>query len=330
MAISTEFNYADKLALDKARLISRSRLNDLGSYELVIQYNNIPSTMREDALEWLEANRLQLTNPTFSFKTYEGEWDCASITYDEARAVLRQLFKLDVGVGNLGDTDSEPDYSLQTGDLSRISDGMQMFRSYYWRVTNPEDYDLPNPDREGEIWTKTANDNGDGTYDVIVSKEVAQNQTASSYVQAGESKNDTYPGAYREVVDISTNNTEQAFVSDGGTIPDAFVGQIKRIENVPLENGKFRTTLTTRTAVAQRIPPESEAGGPNYPWLEYGSDYIFDANNIIIGRNQPWSKVIEDRDRTNTGPAIFKINSMTVRVNDYGLFDYTIISNTPG
>jgi len=330
MAISTDFNYQDKLALDKAKLISRTRLNDLGSYELTIQYNNITSAMREDALEWLEANRLEMTNPTFSFKTYEGIWNCIDITYGEDRSIMRQRFKVDVGVGDLGDAGATSDYGSQSGDLTRISEGMEVDRSYYWRVTNPETYTLPSTAINGQIWTKTANDNGDGTYDVIIGREVAQSLTAASSVQSGSEETSDYPGAYSEDVDENTNNVELSFVSQGGTIPDAVQGEIKRIDNTPLENGKFRTKVTTRTATPQRVPPESEEGGPNYPWLEYGSDYIQDANNIIIGRNQSWEKFIADRDRTNVSPAIFKINSISVRVNDYGLFDYTIISNTPG
>ena len=333
MPISTDFNYEDKLALDKAKLISRTRINDLGAYELTIQYNNIASSMREDALEWLEANRLTITDPTLSFKTYEGVWNCVSIEYGEDRAVMRQIFKVDVGVGDLGDTATTPDYGAQSGDSSRISEGMEVDRSYFWRVTNPEDYELPSIARNGEIWTKTAGDNGDGTFDVSIQRETAQALTATSSVQAGDEETSDYPGGYVEEVDENTNDVERSFVGSGYGSEDvalATQGQIKRIDNSPLENGKFRTVVTTRTAVPQRIPPESEAGGPNYPWLEYGSDYIQDANNIIIGRNQTWDKVIADRDRTNISPAIFKINSMTVRVNDYGLFDYTIVSNTPG
>lgn len=184
MALNPDFNYQDKLALDKAKLISRTRINNLGSYELVIQYSMITSAMREDALEWLAANRLSVTDPTVSFKTYEGEWNCVDISYSEDRALINQRFKIDVGVGDLGDWDGdppEPTWSSQAGDLSRISDGMEIQRAYYWRVTNPENYNLPESSQEGEIWTKTANDNGDGTYDVIVGREVAQNQTAVSY-----------------------------------------------------------------------------------------------------------------------------------------------------
>lgn len=401
MPIDSGINYADMLSLDKAKLRGRIRLNFLGSQELSLDYTGVANSSKEEAIEWLEANRLELTDPKFGFRTYEGIWKCVSITYVDERSVIRQQFKIDSQVGDLGDADEQPDYSLQAGDLSRISNGVEVERAYYWRVTDPTAIDLPSSEREGEIWTKTANDNGDGTYDVIVSKEVAKNldatsvsqagsdsnggytettivntndseqsfvsdggtvadpvdgeikrientplengkfrttiltrtynnQDANSAVQAGGGEFDNYPGAYTEESEVSINNSEQAFVSDGGSVSDAVTGQIKRIDNVPLENGKFRTTVTTRIAVPQRMPPESAAGTGDYPWLEYGSDYIQDANNIIVGRNRTWSEFITDRDRTNVSPAIFKINSISCRVNDYGLFDYTITSNTPG
>jgi hypothetical protein len=255
-----------------------------------------------------------------------------SISYNEELKKISQTFKIDNSSTdwNLGDIGDESNYEFQVGDLSRMASGLEIYRAYYWRVADPTIYVLPPIARVGEIWTKTANDNGDGTYDVIVAKEVAQDLDATAGVQAGPDRFDDYPGEYTETTDISTNDVEQDFVSNSGDIPDAVVGEIKTINNVPLENGKFRTTITTRTAIPQRVPPLSEEGGPNYPWLEYGSDYITDANNIIVGKNQTWDNFLADRDRTNVSPAIFKINSISVRPNAFGLFDYTIISNTPG
>jgi hypothetical protein len=328
--MASEFDFGISLDLDRAKLVSNTRENDLGASELVLDYRIQNSGAKQEAREWLEANRLQMLDPTFSFKTYTGTWNCITIEFTEDAHIIRQTFKIDVSVGDLGDVGQEPDYGLQVGDLVRISDGMEMFRAYYWKVSNPEDIDLPPADIVGEIWTKTANDNGDGTFDVVVSKEVAQSQTANNEAKAGDDDGNDFPGAYDETTLVNTNDSQQRFVSAGGSVPNATTGQIKRIENAPLENGKFRTTITLRQAIPQRIPPDSEAGGPNYPWLEYGSDFIQDANNIIIGRNQTWANFIADRDRTNISPAIFKINSISVRVNDYGLFDYTIISNTPG
>jgi hypothetical protein len=39
MAASTDFNYANLLSLDKAKLVKKSRLNFLGTKELTLDYN---------------------------------------------------------------------------------------------------------------------------------------------------------------------------------------------------------------------------------------------------------------------------------------------------
>ena len=393
MAIDSSFDYANLLSLNKAKLKNRLRLNYLGSKELVFEYNKISNSIKEDAIEWLEANRLSLTDPKFGFRTYEGTWYCIDINYIDERSVISQRFKIDSSMGNL---DGSSGTMTGTGDLASISAGTEVERAYYWRVVDPESVELPSSSPDGTVYAKTAVDNGDGTYDVTITKEVSNNLTstskvisdgfeetteistnnseqsfvsdggsitdpvdgeiktiqnvpldngkfrttvttretnnleATSSVQAGDDSTADNPGGYRETIDVNTSSTELSFVSDGGTVADATVGEIKRIDNVPLDNGEFRTTVTTRTAIAQRIPPDFEAGGPDYPWIEYGSDYIQDANAIIIGRNRTWDQFKTDRDRTQTSPAVFKINSISARVNDYGLYDYTIISNYPG
>jgi hypothetical protein len=301
---------------------------------MILRYNGISSAMREDAVEYLEATEgygiaSAMTSPTFGFKTYEGDWFCVDIEYNEDKQFILQRFKIDSSVGDL---DGSSGSMTGTGDGSRISSGVDIERAYYWKITNPESVELPTTAPNGEIYTKTANDNGDGTFDVIITKEVATNLTATSSTMAGPPLfgGGVSPGAYTETTDVSTNNIELEFGINAEDIPDAVIGEIKSINNVALENGMFRTTVTTRTAIAQRVPPESQSGGGDYPWLEYGSDFIQDANNIIVGRNQPWDQVIRDRDRTNIAPALLKINSMSVHMNDYGLFDYTIISNSPG
>ena len=182
MAISTDFNYDDLLSLERAKLVGRERQNFLGTKELVLDYHLQTSGAKEDCVEWLSTNRLSLTDPEFSFKTYEGVWTCISISYNEDAKVIRQTFKIDSSIGDLGDG---VDFGSQSGDQSRISIGMEMERAYYWRISDPESIELPSSPIVGEIWTKTANDNGDGTYDVTVQKEVAQNLTAYSAVQAG-------------------------------------------------------------------------------------------------------------------------------------------------
>ncbi len=94
MAVDSSFDYDRLLSLDQAKLVGRERLNSLGSYELTLNYNKISSATKEDCLEYLEANRLSVTNPTFSNKTYEGIWKCVSIAYDENKSIIQQIFKV--------------------------------------------------------------------------------------------------------------------------------------------------------------------------------------------------------------------------------------------
>jgi len=188
MAVDSSFDYDRLLSLDQAKLVGRERLNSLGSYELTLNYNKISSATKEDCLEYLEANRLSVTNPTFSNKTYEGIWKCVSIAYDENKSIIQQIFKVDSSVGDLGDWDgegAEPTWANQEGDISHISSGMKTEKAYYWKVTNPEDVNLPTTAIAGEVWTKTANDNGDETYDVVVSKQVAESQSGDGRGQVG-------------------------------------------------------------------------------------------------------------------------------------------------
>lgn len=325
MAISADFNYADLLSFDKVKLVGRERQNFLDSKELILDYHNISSASKEDCVEWLQTatgsgggGRLSLVDPTFSFKTYEGTWTCVSIAYNEDTHVIRQTFKIDSSIGDLGDVDVEADFAAQSGDLSRISDGMELERAYYWRIANPARILLPSTARTGEIWTKTSNDNGDGTYDVTVSKEVAQNLTADSAVQAGPSAT----GGYTEDTTVSTNTLLHVFASDYGgdpaietSVPNALVGEIKRIDNVPLENGMFRSTITTRTAVSQRFPATG--------FITYGGDYSAVGGTLIIGRNRTEAQLNADTATINPSPWAYVL-SVSVRVNDYGFLDYTL------
>lgn len=411
MAYNYSKNIEDEVSFEMAKLVGRERVNNLGSQELVVDYHKVTAKNREEATDWLEANRLTMTDPEFSYKVYEGTWNCISITYNEDTNVIRQTFKIDSQVGDLGDTDVTP-VSSQVGDLSRISDGMRLERAYYWRVVSPEGIELPDPADVGEIWTKTANDNGDGTYDVTVSKEVAQDQTALNAMQYGgeydansdievigagssgvngtytvsgtqDGKNvwyngsyyiswrvgdtkwfitettllgliyyevasaSTFPppsgwvrivgsdpaptliigsgtgGPYNEETNVNTNTDEKKFVSDGGLIADATDGLIKTITNTPLENGKYRTSVTTRTAKEMRMP--SSEGS----FFAYSSDFLVTGKAIIIGRNRTYESFTDDTQLLRGLPYYNRINNVSVRVNDFGLFDYTITSNEP-
>lgn len=312
MAISPDFNYENLLSLDKAKLVSRERQNFLDTKELVLNYHQITSAVKEDAVEWLQTpvvggggGRLTLVDPEFSFKTYEGIWTCVSISYNENANIIQQVFKIDSTIGDLGDVDVESDFGLQSGDISRISDGMEAQRAYYWRITNPERIVLPSGSRTGEVWGKTANDNGDGTYDVIVTREVAVNLTSGSSVDTD---------LFTEVSETNTNDVEISFVSDtygDNSIADAAFREVKRIDNVALENGKFRSTVTTRTSIADKQS------------FAYPSDYAAVGAQLVVARNQPFSELAADLAVVNPYPYAY-VMSASLSPNDDGTYDYTI------
>jgi len=296
MAISTDYDYDDILSLDKAKLSLRSRLNFLGSKELTLNYNGVASAAREDAVEWLEANRLSITDPNFGYKTYEGTWFCVDISFNEDRSILSQRFKIDS--------------SFEDTTAQKTASGVTAERSYFWRVTDPDNADIlakiPTNVPSGDIYTKTAVDNGDGTYDVTITKETIANLTADSAVQSD---------SYTESTEVNTNSTEQSFVADGGSVPDAVVGEIKRIDNVPLENGNFRTTVTTQTAIAQRIPATG--------FITFPGDYSAVGGTLIVAKNKTKADLDTDTALINPSPWVYVL-SVSARVNDYGLIDYTI------
>ena len=113
---------------------------------------------------------------------------------------------------------------------------MLVEKAYYWKVTSPEDVNLPETEIEGQIWTKTANDNGDGTYDVVVSREEERNlDGASKTISAGYTEL-TNTETNEAPVDLPTSATDGAIIS---------------VTNTPKENGLFKTSHTTKTFVNQ-------------------------------------------------------------------------------
>jgi hypothetical protein len=418
MAINSDFNYDDILSLDKAKLIDRAFLNSLGSQELILDYNGIASAAREDSVEWLHANRKSIEDPEFGFKTYEGTWFCIDIKYDENNKTIRQRFKIDS--------------SLLDDVTKRTSAGTLAEKSYYWKIVNPDFIELPVavsiPD--GTTYTKTSNDNGDGTYDVVVSKDVSvdfggggsscvsgeQGVTGASastsifvsgsddsaadqeyeytsgvigeidalwtgvdtpawtieyygvgtvnqngwYIWQGSiSSSDAYrpnvnlnssewfdysedsdlplgdfrfervvqiganPPAVVEVVSVSTNSDELSFVKDGGTVANPTSGQEKTISNSSLGNGKFSTTITTRTVNQQRVPALIDS-------IVYASEGILDKNAIIVAKNATYEQFQIDINGLNATNKSDKNNSVSVSINRFGLYDYTIRSIETG
>lgn len=257
MGINPDFNYESLLSFEKAKLSTRGRQNSLGSLELIFTYQLQTDAMSEDAVEWLDANRQEITDPTFSNKTYEGTWKCISIEYGQNATTIVQRFKID---------------SSLLEDVSRRSKDGTVWKDYHWRIVDPRDYNIPEwtttgtstPDLSGLLWydshteingeavhytadetyalwydgsnyrisikadvggtptdyflsaalegvyaangawtgapevgfdskfewSKTANDNGDGTFDVIISKSNRINLEASSSSRVGGETSD--------------------------------------------------------------------------------------------------------------------------------------------
>ena len=610
MAISTDFNYDNLLSLGKAKLVKRFRLNFLGSQELILDYQGVTAGAREDCTEYLETNRLTLTDPKFGFRTYEGTWYCVDILYNEDRKSIRQRFKIDS--------------SLQD-DVSQRSANGSSYKDYYWRVVDPARYKIPEyksvegataslvddmywvdtgatnngetvyndesrtyalwnkasdskwyvtavadmgetptsyyastgsdiadtyvattwtgapiintVESHGEEWAKIANDNGDGTYDITITRKSSSSLSGSGALMAGAgsgteamtesifvtntgnadidgeytsfgidplgnphwrkpsiettgtssvdldgvrwinwveyinsyqsytsedgvyafwytgtvwkiaevafmdgtptdyfesstklgtytahggwtgttttasinggvermiaygASNTTLPtcsfntltdlwyifyepypqylwrgyggvycsnlgwgnfthytsntvlvpspwlsastsaivalmsleigrtgAAYSEDSEITNNSTEQKFVSDGGTVPDPVQGEIKSISNVPLSSGLYRTTITTKTALPQRLPAL-------YGMFYYTSKGIVKSNGILHGKNQTEAKFNEDLALLSDSATLLSkdlsnnANSVSVSMNASGLLDYTILSN---
>ena len=126
MAASTDFNYEIMLSLDRAKLVKRKRLNFLGSKELILDYNLQTGAAKEEATEYLEANRLTLVDPSFGFKTYSGAWNCVEIEFNEDTKIIRQRFKIDssldddVSLQSAAETVTK-DYNFKTVDPSALT-----------------------------------------------------------------------------------------------------------------------------------------------------------------------------------------------------------------
>lgn len=356
-------DYANLLSLDRAKLQKRSRLNFLGSKELILNYNLQTSGAKEDATQWLESNRLTLTDPKFGFKTYTGVWESVDISFNEDAKVIQQRLKIDAPIL----------YDVAKRDISG-----ETLRSYYFRIVDPEKYILPkyittgstlpalhglrwfdsgiieeeaavfydqdeiyanwwdgskfvitligdvgslgtdyfwksgregsyapaggysgNPlfnlvGNTGEVWSKRINDNGDGTYDVTIEYNIAESYEGVSYGQSG---------LWGELTTVTINDDEQA-------APAWSVGEIVTVNNVPLENGKFRTTTTTRTAIKQVIAksyPHDYLAAPYYP-------------KITVARNHTEAEL----DALIAGMSVVKVNSVSMSINEFGLYDAII------
>lgn len=63
-------------------------------------------------------------------------------------------------------------------------------------------------------------------------------------------------GSREETVEVNTSNTEQKFITDGGTVADPKSGEEKSIVNEVLPDGKYRTIITTRKSKLQSAVSE--------------------------------------------------------------------------
>jgi hypothetical protein len=282
-------DFTNMLSLTRASLDKRSQLNYLGSKELTLTYNIQTAGAKELAAEWLAANRTTLVDPEFAHRTYEGTWKCVDIVYSESPAVIKQRFKID---------------SALTNDVAQRDAGGDTLRSYYWKIVDPTAYNVPTSSDDGDTWTKSVTDNGDGTYDVTISQrtDVAGALTSDSWVKTA---------LYSEETEITLNDV--AIVE-----PTAAIGTTVRVQNTPLDNGLYRTETTTRTAIAQRTPPTGE--------LEWINDS--DESNLcylVTARNQPYATFIIDANAAQTNAVT---NTYSVDINEFGLYDYTLRGRT--
>lgn len=260
MAASTDFNYDTLLSLSQAKIRKRSRLNFLGTRELTIDYEKITSATKEECVEYLEENRLTLTNPTINSKTLTGTWKCVAISYNEDRHSITQLFKID---------------SSMVDDVTERRTTGTIEKSYYWRIVDPSAITVPVSVVAGEIYAKTSNDNGDGTYDVVVTHQNAPTSvTGISTVETAE---------YSETVTTSINDTEQ-------TQPAWEIGKITSVTNTPTDSGQFRTEVRTRTlktAIPNTAYSSSKQAAPitdgNSQWvLNTGRNFRGSNNTIVL------------------------------------------------
>jgi len=252
---------------------------------------------------------MTLTDPEFGFKKYEGDWKCISISYSDVANTLTQRFGIDAGIGDLATQVGDP--FISTGA------GVSAERFYFPRIVNPEDYQIPDASLipVGQTWIKRMQDNGDATFDVMIEKTVANELLEGhSFVEAG---------TYSEVSDTTMNGPARCFA--GNPVPGATQismpteGQIIRIENVPNEDGTFRSTVTQRDAKAFRVP----ALNAELDYFTWRSDYGW-GGRMIVAENQTLAQFYLDLAAINPSGMSEFVVSPSVQINDYGLYNYTI------
>jgi hypothetical protein len=124
------------------------------------------------------------------------------------------------------------------------------------------------------------------------------------------------PPASVETTTIYTSDDEASFVADGGTVANPVQGEVKNISNAPLETGKFRVTITSTIVNQQRVPAliDSEV---------YASNSNKDECAVIWARNATYEQFRKDVNILQSQKILLQ-NSVSVSVNRFGLYDYTI------
>lgn len=319
-----DFDLSIPLSLEKAEVRGRDRLNALGSKELIIEYPRIAPAYKQDAVDWLEANRLTATDPKVNFNTIEGTWKCVAIEWDDKRNVIIQRFKIDSQLGNY-------DPSTKTGDGhdAALSVTETAERTYFFRVVDPSAIELPDSTTAGTTWDLSAIDNGDGTYDVTVTKRTAINTNLSDHLVAKDASSAT-------TADIEWNATSE----DAITVPSSpAIGDSYRKSVSKNRDGSFDLQVEKRTATnvteSSEVVFEDDANRTvaDYTWndssassLPISSVSAGETHRRRIGRNQDGTfdivrevSTASELEGTSTIENPFYRETRTVTINDAAL-----------
>ena len=252
MALDPSIRYEDALSLEQASLTTRGRDNHLGTKELILQYNKVTNQSKEDMMEWLEQNRLTLTDPEFAFRTYEGTWHCVSIEYVEKGPFIQQRFKIDSSLLN---------------DVAQRTQAGTAWKDYYWRIVDPRDYNIPEwtttgattpLDLDGVLWYDTHNDEGGET--VYEGAGLSLWYTGSLWVITDGGVGEALPSNY-----YSSATLEGNYAPAGSWAGTPTVGFDSNIQWSKTANdngdGTYDVTITRSEVVNQTGGSESRSWG---------------------------------------------------------------------
>ena len=280
MALDPSIRYEDALSLEQASLTTRGRDNHLGTKELILQYNKVTNQSKEDMMEWLEQNRLTLTDPEFAFRTYEGTWHCVSIEYVEKGPFIQQRFKIDSSLLN---------------DVAQRTQAGTAWKDYYWRIVDPRDYNIPEwtttgattpLDLDGVLWYDTHNDEGGET--VYEGAGLSLWYTGSLWVITDGGVGEALPSNY-----YSSATLEGNYAPAGSWAGTPTVGFDSNIQWSKTANdngdGTYDVTITRSEVVNQTGGSESRSHGETGDNTSDPSTSIFVSGGIKTGSNQEYT-----------------------------------------